>query len=355
MHCCPMPSLEKMSADADTFLSEILPKASVSSQWNQKAIDQALCWASFAEELHTSAKNTGRLSELDQILERRGLDSGKTLLYRSSNLEKATMLLLEEFLRNPKLLDESFLSICKSARRNMDESSFQEMLLQIVERKQVYQQAVHLVQNSQDSAAITSTKAMILKEDLLADLSRLKSKLDPLLKSAPTLEIVLMVLALTADSNQVSDVKLRTLIVEAIESLVEDWLHGLAKPHTVAALLAAPVKLTRQISQVSVAFQASWHNCLARLASNLKPAYYSGEHAWNWPSSEDHDDVVDGLSPQLHGVWFSFDQLYRHFQCLTSMADDVGERSRQFLSQRQQSAADCSIWMEIEQRLALTR
>ena len=335
---------------ADTFLSDVLPQAAVSVSWDITTVEKAFRWALHAEEMHIALKEEGKLAELEEALAQRGRECEKPSLYRSSNLEKATIVLFEEFLRNPNLSDEDIFRVCKGMSKQLDPPQFQEICEQVAERKNVYHQTVDLIQTNQDVEAVTLMKAMILKEDLMINLDSqvLKNKLDPLLKTLPTLEILLTVLGLAHKSEHVADTCLSVQIVEVFEALVDNWLRGTGKGHTIAALLAAPVKLTRQVAEISSSFQELWQDCLGRLASRLNPVYYAEDHVWTWPDEYDPDDVT------FRGLWFSFDQLQRQFQSLLTPYDDhVGRKCLQFLAQRQQSIAGCSIWLEVEQRVAL--
>jgi len=339
-----MPSLKKLVDASIVFLSDILPKASVSMAWTTDCYVKAFRWSNYCEQLYHSMISSGSLEVFSAAL----LAAG----HSSRNLENASVVLLEEFLRNPNLSDESMLTVFRAMSKVFPAPRFRLLCEAAAQRKVIYCRAASFVQESRDSETITLTKALILKEDLLLDLNPpvLHQKLDPLTKNVGSMELLLTVLSLSSKGQEKPpERQLFGSTVKAMESLVQKWLAGESKGCTIAPLMAAPVKLTRKVCESSKDFAQSWLECIGLLASRLTVVFYSQDHVWSWPQADD-----DSKDHRYQGLWFSFDQLVYHMQSLLSVADEdaVALRARQYLAGRMQ-LANCSVWLQVEQRLSI--
>lgn len=353
-----MPSVSEMVEHSRVFLVDILPKAAVSVSWTLNQAEKAFQWARYCEEMHDSLVESGHLQELDEALAKAGETTGKYVMFRRTILMKAPLLLLEEFLRNPDITEDTMFCVMKAMSNVFPPIKFQELCLSAAKRKALHQNAVALIHLVGDSDAILLVKAMILKEDLMQDLSPgvLEAKLEPLLKSVQMIELLLTVLSLASESETLPEVKLSQLIIRVMEMLANNWLDQAKESchsRTISGLLAVPVALSRKLCEMSPNFFQSWLKILALLASHLTPIYYEKDHVWSWPEN-------DETSNRFRGLWFSFDQLFRHMQSLWSPPassplneDHVTSEARQFLERQKQLPGLVSIWMEVEQRLSI--
>lgn len=344
-----MVQVEEAVAVSKMFLVEVLSKASVNVSWDVDSAAKAFRWAAHCERVFESVKASGRLNELKECMTELGLKLKKPLLFRMRNIENAVVLLLEEFLRNPHLSDEQLFIIIKSMSSTMEPCQFEAICEKVAERKTTYQDATKVIQQTEDDEAIMAVKVMILKEDLLQDLdkSNLREKINPLLRTVPAIEILLSVLSRLSSAGGPHEIILRTEIVNVFESLLDFWIQGESKSDSIVALIAAPINLSRKLCEISDHFLISWLQVFGHLASNLKPVYYSSDHVWSWPN----DDEI-WTDPRCRGLWFSFDQLFRHFQSLCSVDDTVSDRALSFVSESMLQP-DCSVWMEVEQKLSI--
>lgn len=346
-----MPTVRKLVESSQVFLLDILPKASSSMAWNEETCVRAFRWSEHCEQMYRSIVSSNRLEDFDCAFAAAGRKSTRPSVFLSSNLEKAPVLLLEEFLRNPHISDETMLLVIKAMSAVFPPSKFHSLCEEVIERKAIYHRAISFLQEK--SETIMQMKALILKEDLLLDLSpnTLQQKLDPLMKTVPLMELLLTVFSLLLTSPEESPEKqLCQYITKMMESLVEKWLRGELKGYTIAPLMAAPVKLTRKLCESSCNFLELWLECFGLLGSRLTVVFYSKDHVWSWPD----DDVLDVKDVRYQGLWFSFDQLVHHMHSLLLSVneDDVVLKGRQYLSSRIQ-LPNCSLWLQVEQRLSI--
>lgn len=369
-----MPSVKEMVECAQTFLLDIMPQASVSVPWTVDKAQKAFTWAKYCEDMHQSLDQSGHLKELEEALLAAGSQSGRPSVFQRDHLIRAPLLLLEEFLRNPNLSEDSMVPVMQGMSKVFSPDKFQSLCREAVDRKALHQKAINLIQSVGDAETISSVKAMILKEDLLQDLEpgKFQSKLDPLLKSVSTTELILTVLNLSCQCEALPEVKLTQLITRGMEQSVKNWLDGRGQTQTISALLAVPVMLSRKLCEISPNFLQSWLDVLALLAGHLTPLYYAKEHVWSWPDDDESAVPTSCASvptdSRFRALWFSFDQLVRHMQSLYSSGgrncsshilpslneDHVTSAARQFLDRQKQLPGLCSIWLEVEQRLSIT-
>jgi hypothetical protein len=370
-----MPSVGEMVDRCRVFLVDILPQAAVSVSWTLENAEKAFNWAKYCQDMDDSLAKSGHMQELEEELVRIGEATGKHSVFQRANLRIAPLLLLEEFLRNPDITEESMLWVMKAMSNVFPPEKFQAICSSAVERKSLYESAISLIQSGKDSQTVSVMKALIMKEDLLRDLNpvTLEAKLDPLLKSVQTTELLLTVFSLTCEGRTLPEVRLGQLMIQAIETRARNWLENCApgvvgggRPSaTISALLAVPVVLSRKVCEMSPDFLRSWLDILGLLASHLIPVYYSQDHVWSWPGDDDDNQGGVGQSSsdsRFRGLWFSLDQLVRHMQSLCTPPpapsigfneDHVTLEARQFLDRQKQLAGLCSIWMEVEQRLSI--
>lgn len=158
------------------------------------------------------------------------------------------------------------------------------------------------------------------------DPDQLDERIQSLLKAVSSAELLLTAMASSGDHEELSG-----RIRSNVESALTEWLHLSIRPNVVAALLALPVHLTRQLSL------PVWLECLADLAGKLEPDPYG---SFTWPDLE--------RDSKYRGIFFSLDQLVRHFD------GPNGEDSlvAQFLSTRTQSVGPgCSVWFQVAERI----
>ena len=348
-----MPSVREIVDRSQIFFVSVLPQAAIAVTWSLDKAEKAFNWAKYCEEMHNTLFESGHLTELDEELLKLAQTNSKPTVFQRANLARAPLLLLEEFLRNPNLSEETMLVIMKAMSNVFPQSKFESICRQAIERKDLHQKAINMIQSSQDSETVSLMKAMILKEDLIRDLSPavFEPKLDPLLKSVATTELLLTVLKLTSESETVPEAKLCERITRVLESSTKRWLGGVGRSQTISALLAVPVSLSRKLCEISPKnFLLSWLDILALLAGHLTPVYYAKDHVWSWP---DDDEETDS---RFRAMWFSFDQLVRHMQSLLSSSlneDHVTLEAHKFLDRQKQLPGLCSIWLEVEQRLSI--
>ena len=362
-----MPSVGEMVDRSRVFLVDILPQAAVSVTWTLEKAEKAFNWARYCEEMHDSLVKSGHIKELEKALVEIGESTGKLSIFQRDNLKKASLLLLEEFLRNPDISEDTMLCVMKAMSSVFPPEKFQAICSSAIERKALYQSAINLIPSGKDSEMVSVMKAMIMKENLLQDLNpvALEAKLDPLLKSVQTTELLLTVLSLASESQTLPEVKLSQLMIAVIETRAKNWFEntpaaGSRYSSTISALLAVPVVLSRKVCEMSPDnFLPVWLNILGLLASHLIPVYYTKDHVWSWPGDDD-DNVNTLTESRFRGLWFSLDQLVRHMQSLCTPPnksnfneDHVTSEARQFLDRQKQLPGLCSIWMEVEQRLSI--
>ena len=317
-----MPSIEQT---AQTFFSEILPKASSTSAWDPKKAGRAFRWAQLCTKLCEDVPDT-------------------TL---KSKMAKAPLLLVEEFLRNSQLQDQTFLVVLQAAGEVFGPDRLSQILQTCLDRKSAYSDAIQLVQQQSDS---TDIKAAILLQDLLKvfflfvlngrpifnvfllrwqeDARKLDSRIQSLLDSVATVELLLTVVTLPVTTDQEAELGAR--IRTNVEATLTDWLDFGIRSNVVAALLAVPVRLTRRMGL------RVWLDCLADLAGRLEPDRYG---SFAWPECSEDET-------KYRGIRFSLNQLGRHFDRNGQDNSSVDE----FLSARVQSAAPgCSVWFQLQQ------
>ena len=348
-----MPTVKKLVETSRVFLLEVLPKASASTAWNEDTCVKAFRWSEHCEQMYDVVVSSDRLEDLERAFAAAGQKTARPSVFLSRNLGKASVLLLEEFLRNPHLSDETMLLVLKAMSVVFPPSKFRWLCEEVTERKAIYHKAISMAQENCELEAITQMKALILKEDFLLDLNpySLRPKLEPLMKTVPLMELLLTVFSLSLSGNEKSlERQLCRQIIQMMESLLNEWLRGETKGYTIAPLMAAPVKLTRKVCENSSNFLKSWLECFGLLGARLTVVFYSKDHVWNWPD----DDVPDAEGARYRGLWFSFDQLVHHMHSLLLSAneDDVVLKARQYLSSRMQ-LPNCSLWLQVEQRLSI--
>lgn len=348
-----MPTVKKLVETSQVFLLDVLPKASSSVAWDKDTCVKAFRWSDYCEQMHHSIVSSDSLEDLNRALASASRKSTRPSAFLSRNLEKAPVLLLEEFLRNPHLSDEMMLLVVNSMSEVFPPPKFLSLCEEVTERKAIYHKAISLVQENSKSETMTEMKALILRKDLLLDLtpSTLLEKLNPLMKTVSLMELLLTVFSLSlVDTEESPERQLCKHIIGMMESLVGQWLRGESKGYTIAPLTAAPVKLTRKLCESSCNFLELWLKCLGSLADRLTVVFYSKDHVWSWPD----DDMLDGKEARYQGLWFSFDQLVHHMQSLLLSAneDDVALKGRQYISSRMQ-LPNCSLWLQVEQRLSI--
>jgi hypothetical protein len=104
-----MPSVGEMVDRCRVFLVDILPQAAVSVSWTLENTEKAFNWAKYCQDMDDSLAKSGHMQELEKELVRIGEATGKHSVFQRANLRIAPLLLLEEFLRNPDITEESML------------------------------------------------------------------------------------------------------------------------------------------------------------------------------------------------------------------------------------------------------
>ena len=331
-----MPSVREMVHSARFFFDSVLPQASSATQWTVDKAEKSFRWARYCQDLHDSVISSGLCQELDSALSFESKSSNRPALFNHCNLKKAPILLLEEFLRNFQLSDETMLAVLRGMSCVFTQEEFNSICQQAAERRNLHKEVVELIQKMGDDETLASMKAQLIREDLMTDLSPfiIQSKLEPLTRTASSMQLLLMAL------NFPSDKRLVETVTSHLELYLEEWRRS-----CVLSLLGCPVELVRTACCHSSRLHLLWLQCLDRLAANLSPIYFNDgrPHVWQWP--QDDHLITDQT---CHGLWFSFDQLTRHLRnLLTSTEPDrVVVDTRQFILDQ------CtSIWLEIQQQL----
>ena len=168
-----MPFVGEMVHSARFFLDSVLPQASSATQWTVDKAEKSFRWAKYCQDLHDSAFSSGLCQELDRALTFESKSSNRPALFNHCNLKKAPILLLEEFLRNSKLSDETMLAVLRGMSCVFAQEEFNSICQQAAERKHLHKEIVELVQKTSDDVTLTTMKAFLIREDLMTDLTPL--------------------------------------------------------------------------------------------------------------------------------------------------------------------------------------
>ena len=332
-----MPCVHELVHSARFFFDSVLPQAFAVNQWTIESAKKSFQWAKYCQDLHDSVTSSGLSQDLERALSAESKTSTRPDLFKRSNMKKAPLLLLEEFSRNTNLSDDTMLSILRGMSHVFTEEEFTTICQEAAERKFLHQEAVDLIQKTGDEETLTTMKSLLIREDLLTDLSPLvvQSKLEPLTLTVSSMELLLSVLSLPNTNT-----RLIHLITEQLESSLKEWRRSV-----ITSLLGCHYKLLLTACNLSPQLHHQWLQSLSRLASNLTVVYLNnGNHCWQWP---DDDNLLSDQSCQ--GLWFSMDQLSRHLKILlTPLNDRVAIETRQFILNQ------CScVWLEIQQQIQL--
>lgn len=335
-----------MANRARVLFTEIFPQAAQGTDWSREQAKKAFTWAKHCEESYPSMISC--LEDLDLALLETALETGQFTCFTRSNIASAPLLLLEEFLRNTNLSNEALTNILKGMADVFPEHRFRQLTSEAKQRKALYQETIKVVQANENSEAITQSKAMMVKQYLLRDLNMYKDRVGPLLTNSQNLELLLTIVQSSSQEEQVAGNLLASMILEQLETVIQEWLNGKSASSTINALLTSPVGLLRACFVQSETLLDLWLKVISLLASHLEQIGSGRRREWRWPE--------ESRANHLSGFCFSYQELVRHFQCYIqeNNEDTVTKQASKFLSDQQSlKQNNCLLWVDVE--LSLSR